>query len=662
MESGLFNRRYSIFLFSFLLLLFGDILIATRWDNFAQNILILQNMLLSMLLFKDAHRLKKLGILALIVLGIFFRMYDQLVPGFTGHAFHLIYLIYFQVVSYQIFHDLMYKKKLGVEPISASFSGFILLGTVFSLIFISIGAHGAFKGPVGTVPNSDFLYFSFGSIQTIDYGDITLVNEISKKVIVLQSLIGHFYTLFVVGIVIRKLLQSNHKIGRKLMRLPCPLFFHVNKRGSILIISSFFILLANISFGQEGKSNKSNHDDKSAFEKSDCVQKDIRDLVRGKKSKGKKPHRNMLLILPNVSYNPVNGVLLGAAGSTGFRLGGETLTRVSSVSFNASVTSKSQFLFFAKSNIYTGGNRFFLQGDWRFLIYNAYTWGLGTNAPDSIKSTNTLLWQGVQTGNIDDGYPMNYNYIKFHEILNYKLKENNYLGIGYHLDHFYKIRDNFLQLNEQPYEVTPHFVYSELYGFDTTQYTLSGVSLNYVYDSRDNMINPYKGYYINANLRFNPEFLGSSVNSSSLWFEFRTYASLSKIVPRHLVAFWFFSQVQLSGRQPYLTLMALGEDRRARSGRGYMGGRFRGEDLVYGEVEYRFPISPCSKILGGVLFLNATSASNRSRNVGLLDYIRPGAGFGLRVMLNKNFRTNINIDFAFGSKSQGLYFSGSETF
>jgi hypothetical protein len=118
----------------------------------------------------------------------------------------------------------------------------------------------------------------------------------------------------------------------------------------------------------------------------------------------------------------------------------------------------------------------------------------------------------------------------------------------------------------------------------------------------------------------------------------------------------------MSGRQPYMTLMALGEDQRARSGRGYIAGRYRGENMIYGEVEYRFPISPCTKILGGVLFLNATTASNDSRNIDLFEYVRPGVGFGLRLMMNKNFRTNINIDFAFGKKSKGFYFSGTETF
>jgi len=393
-----------------------------------------------------------------------------------------------------------------------------------------------------------------------------------------------------------------------------------------------------------------------------CVQMDIGDVLRRGKEKKKPPRKTMLLVLPNVSYNPVNGFLLGGAGSAGFYLGDRKTTRVSSIGFNAAYTTKNQLLFSIKSNLYSKNNKFFLQGDWRLFIYNAYTWGLGTNAPDSVESDDALVWQWSQTGNLDDGFSMEYNYIKFHEVLNYKLAENHYAGLGYHLDHYYNIRDHALQLDEKPYGITPHYVYSKAYGFDTTEYTLSGLSLSYVFDSRDNLIYPYEGHFINVKYHYNPEFLGSNRNSSSLWLEYRTYIPLSKKVPRHQVAFWLFGNFRVSGRQPYMTLMALGEDQKARSGRGYIAGRYRGENLIYGEVEYRFPISQCSKVLGGVVFLNVSTASNDTRDISLFEYIRPGGGVGLRLMINKNFRTNITLDFGLGYRSKGFYFSGTETF
>ena len=80
------------------------------------------------------------------------------------------------------------------------------------------------------------------------------------------------------------------------------------------------------------------------------------------------------------------------------------------------------------------------------------------------------------------------------------------------------------------------------------------------------------------------------------------------------------------------------------------------------ENEWRFPIWPCSNIIGGVIFVNATTTDNPTRGIALFQYVQPAVGFGIRVMVNKYFRTNINLDFAIGHQSQGFYFSGQETF
>lgn len=206
MKTLLHNRRYSIFLVSFMLMLFGDIFVKREWDYDTQTILILQNMLFSVLLFKQSAKLKKF-ILLLIVCAIFTRVYYQYQSAFTGYPFLIVYSVYFLLISYRIYADLMFQKELGIETISAAFSGYILLGTVFSILFITMGSSGAFKGPEGIVSHSDYLYFSFVTLLTIGYGDIVPITEFSKKIIILLGLTGNFYTVFVVGIVIGKFLN-----------------------------------------------------------------------------------------------------------------------------------------------------------------------------------------------------------------------------------------------------------------------------------------------------------------------------------------------------------------------------------------------------------------------------------------------------------------------
>jgi hypothetical protein len=83
---------------------------------------------------------------------------------------------------------------------------------------------------------------------------------------------------------------------------------------------------------------------------------------------------------------------------------------------------------------------------------------------------------------------------------------------------------------------------------------------------------------------------------------------------------------------------------------------------MYGEAEYRFPLTGCGGLISGVLFANATTASNQTLDLSLLQSIKPGYGFGFRIMVDKQSRTNLSADFGFGENSFGFYLAASETF
>jgi hypothetical protein len=395
-----------------------------------------------------------------------------------------------------------------------------------------------------------------------------------------------------------------------------------------------------------------------------CEQQAIGDLFRKKDKAPKPPKKLSALVLPNISSNPSNGFILGIGGAFGWYMGPKESTKVSSAPFTVAVTSKSQLISFVKPNIYTKENLYYLQGDWRFYLYSQPTYGLGTNAPDSIQVPGGISWMGESAGADSAIFPMKYNFIKINQIVNRQIIGELYAGIGYNLDYYYSIEDENYRIatDSTPELNTPHHYYSDKNDFSEENYMLSGVSLNVVYDTRDNMISPYKGIYANVNYRVNPTWLGSDQTSTSLWLEFRTYVGLSKKTDRHIIGFWTFGNFNLAGNLPYLTLPSLGDDQRARSGRGYTNGRFRGDKMIYAEAEWRFPISQCSKILGGVVFVNAVTASNPNTGEHLFKYVKPAVGFGVRVMVNKYFRTNVNLDFAIGKESKGFYFSGQETF
>ena len=305
------------------------------------------------------------------------------------------------------------------------------------------------------------------------------------------------------------------------------------------------------------------------------------------------PHKGQIYFapLPALAVNPTFGFLYGVAASTSMFVGEPSNTRMSTSLGTLTYSTKKQFMFTFKTNVYLPNDNWILLGDWRYFNTSQPTYGLGTG-PQSVKlAGQSIEYQdGMFTKPIDDAQMMEFQYIRFHETVLKKIKKYMYVGVGYHFDYHYNINDNLLDLDttggKEPI-ITSHYAYTKKNEFDLEKYTLSGLSLNAMYDSRDNAATPYDGMYALMTFRYNPTFLGSSQSSSSLWVEFREYLKLTKQAqPSHLLAFWIYGNFQTSGHMPYLDLPALGWDQFGRSGRAYTQGRFRGENVMYSEMEY----------------------------------------------------------------------------
>lgn len=395
----------------------------------------------------------------------------------------------------------------------------------------------------------------------------------------------------------------------------------------------------------------------------DCQPKNIQELIFKKDPKPPDTTRKTkAFLLPYVAYNPTKGFQLGAGGTLTWYFGKYRETKQSAANFGAEFTSKNQKLFQFKSNVYTSRNKWFLQGDWRYYIYSIPTYGLGSGRNNPVPTPAGATADSTPVYGWNQEFPMQYRWLRLHEIFSYRVAKNLYVGLGYHFDLYYDIVDETLVLDSLKPSYTPHYSYSVTHGFDSKEYKTGNVSLNVVYDSRDNLINPYKGIYAKFNYRLNQKWLGADEPGSQVWTEFRTYVNLEKKFPRHLIAFWFYGAFQVTGAVPYFDLWATGFDQMNSSGRGYIQGRWRGENLVYGEIEYRFPITRCNQVLGGVLFVNASTSSSKDQGIPLFGYIRPAGGFGLRIAVDKLNRTNILIDFTWGEQSNGIYFGAQEVF
>lgn len=393
-----------------------------------------------------------------------------------------------------------------------------------------------------------------------------------------------------------------------------------------------------------------------------CVQKDLVDVIRTslhKPLKVKPADASSLLLVPIIGSNPATGFMIGVGGQYAFKMPESKL--YSLVNGSVQATTKNQYLFMLKNNIYSRKEKIFYTGDWRFLIFSQPTYGLGTNAPEGGVLDYQYNLGGLETSTDSLAQPMEFNFARIHQSMGFKVAEGVYLGLGYQFDSYFKIVDERLRLNPGDSLITSHYYYNTLYGFDTKQYYSSALGLSFMIDKRDNMIQAYKGYFLSVGFRGAYRAFGNKTNANMLNMEWRSFHGVSKRNPAHLVAFWVLGSFTKAGDFPYMILPATAYDQRSRSARGYTQGRYRGSNYVYTEAEYRFPISPCGGVLSGVLFVNGTTASN-NQDLQLFESIKAGYGFGLRVMLDKYSRSNLTVDYGFGEKSSGFYLAVSETF
>jgi outer membrane protein assembly factor BamA len=404
----------------------------------------------------------------------------------------------------------------------------------------------------------------------------------------------------------------------------------------------------------------------TAFSQSDSSkikkfeQQDIKDwMVRQGWIKKKPEKTSFLLLIPVIASNPSAGFIYGAGLSYAFKYN-KFSERYSSIQSNATYSTKKQVNINVKSNLFVASDRLVLNGDWRYVVFTESTYGLGTDPELCDSSGYSVGLNGYETSEDNCVQQLRYTQYRLHEVASWEVYENLFVGLGIHLDFRTNIKDDMVDAGFP--DSSYHYQYNKEHGISNTSYNTNGISLNFLFDSRDNQVYAYKGYYANLNFRMNGSWLGSSKNSSVLLAEYRSFHTLGKARNPHQLAIWAYLNMVTGGSLPYLELPALGYDQRQKSGRGYVFGRFRGEGILYGETEYRFPVSANTGILGGVAFFNITSASDKLNNVGLLNFWRAGYGAGLRIMLDKKSRTRLQIDAGINNRQVGFYFGAQETF
>ena len=466
------------------------------------------------------------------------------------------------------------------------------------------------------------------------------------------------------------------------------------KTGRLLLIIALFS--TTILFGQETETttdkpfnyNPDKYDLMGLFAKKGATPKIDTNWAKTKWS-----------IFPAIAINPAIGTGYGFGITAGKYLGNPETTRMSAMSSTPIYTSKGQLFVPVRLTVYTKDENYFLNGTYIWRHFPLGTYGLGTNTPeldgDMLDSKTFTFWQTVNKKVADGifigaGYALDYYYdihdtraeiitdyisehrdeditaddvIKISQTLQdygYEIKVNDVINASeliYDWNHTDKsseeIQKEHLQTAYQKYyneefEDTPDDV-------KNGKEIASSIMLNFIIDKRDNQLNPYKGIYFNMYSRLSYEWLGSTTEYQFIQYDYRQYWEMPWL-NKNILGVWATGAFTF-GDALYTGLPAIASDPFLRSGRGWTAGRLKGMDMMYTEMEYRMPIY---NLIGAVAFVNGSQFSDMDRNYGKF---KAGYGFGLRMKLNKESRSNFALDFGWNEDGYaGFYMQLNETF
>jgi outer membrane protein assembly factor BamA len=382
-----------------------------------------------------------------------------------------------------------------------------------------------------------------------------------------------------------------------------------------------------------------------------------------------KPYKNKLLPLPVAFYTPETKVGYGIIGMYLFKAGHDWHTRTSNFDFALIRTTRNQTIIEPTYTIFTKNEKWYIRGTWVYALKTAETWY-------PLGNTNTK----------DDGIEVEFNNFRFNNKLLKRILPHFYVGIQQMFNYVYN-------LNYDPAEIKKNVEYSPLLrnillkdlSYLSHHQTTSGVGISSLFDTRDNILNPFKGVYLDGGVTYFGKELGSDYKFMNFYADarfFKHFERNKKWFSSGTLAFnailnfntakdeTIQSAPPLPTGKPRRRFIIENRDYRppihqlASLGgstvlRGFYRGRFKDIDAVVLQTEYRQTIYN----RWGMTFFGGVGEVGSELSDFDFKGLNYSYGLGLRYMAKKSERINLRLDLGFGNRdSRGIYVGIAEAF
>jgi len=338
--------------------------------------------------------------------------------------------------------------------------------------------------------------------------------------------------------------------------------------------------------------------------------------------------RPQLLVYPTLAYAPETTWEIGFNSLYVYYAKGDTANRLSEINGFAFFTLENQYGLWVDHAIYSDQDRWFFLGRLRLQSFPLFYHGIGMDTPTEY------------TARVDA------NQIIIKERVLRKLKKNLFLGLELEYQRLAAVDFVLAESSNNAFEFPLGYKGSNNLG----------LGFGLVQDNRHNVLNVRKGFFSElAFLHYNPAW-GSSFKFTSILSDTRVYTPIGK---NNVLAAQLLGQFNF-GDVPFNQLAQMGGESIMR---GYYYGRFRDNNQLAAQVEYRFlplPFSFTNRI-GAAIFAGTGTVFNQLIDLNISNLTVSG-GLGLRFLLFPKKDIWTRLDFAFTREGTGFYLFIGESF
>jgi hypothetical protein len=170
------------------------------WERFVISMMLGLVFLLTLHTSHVRHRGFRIGLAIVVIIEA--STFVQAVVGREGNdGTAYVIFVFLLVAPIVILSRIMRHEVVGVETILGALCVYVLLGITFAGIYAAINdieIVGFFAQP-GPKTNVDFLYFSFVTLTTVGYGDLTAGTDVGRVVVTFEALLGQVFLVTLVA-------------------------------------------------------------------------------------------------------------------------------------------------------------------------------------------------------------------------------------------------------------------------------------------------------------------------------------------------------------------------------------------------------------------------------------------------------------------------------